>query len=180
MRSIVGVLIVVLLFATHAFAQCGGCGGGFSYGGCGGFVPSYGGCGDVCTGYVVAPVYSSGCGCGGQQQSNSQVIQPQPQSQPEPAKRPMPGPTTYYPSTATITVNVAANSRVEINGRPTRSIGTQRIYQSLDLRPGDLYRYVVTVDGMSRTVYMRAGDTQELNFVGDIPSRPSIMMTAHR
>lgn len=177
MRSLRSLLALSLLFvASQVYAQCGGC-GGRSYGGCG-VSTNYGGCGanygtySWCGGVTYgtygryAPSTDCGCGQGTQGVQDDESEQPTTTIRKKSTKPPVPGPTTYENrDSANLVVDVPRESQVEINGKATSSTGERRTYLSPNLQYGSVYRYNIFVDGVTKTVYLRAGEAKHLNFM---------------
>lgn len=144
-----------------------------------------------CIPVYCVPVY---CGCGPSGETTSPTTAPLPKPfMPGPTDSPtpttersiltpkpyMPGPTAYQSTSAMLVIDVPAEAQVEINGRVTRSTGQRRSYLTTDLQYDSVYRYNVSVNGVYRTVFLRAGETKYLAFTGDFIS-PSPILVAKR
>ena len=76
---------------------------------------------------------------------------------------------------AKLHVSVPAGAQVMLNGRPTASTGTDRLYIPYGLMPGEQYRYEIRVQGtrdgeeldQTKIVMVRAGEQSRLTFAFD-------------
>jgi len=86
---------------------------------------------------------------------------------------------------ATLTVNVPANTRIFVNGTPTRSDGTVRRYVSRGLTPGFEYSYEIKAeldrDGKAvqetKVVKVRGGQSVDVAFDLSAPSATETVVT---
>jgi uncharacterized protein (TIGR03000 family) len=139
----------------RACGGCYGCGGGCYGCGCGGF--SYGSPSGVRMGYGG---YSGAPGV-----YMAQVPMSPPLAQPVPQAAP-----------ATVVVNLPADARLSVQGQPTRSNSSRRVFVSPPLEPGQSYSYTlkaqVVRDGqplsVTREVAVRPGGRTEVNI--DFPT----------
>ena len=178
---------------------CGywGCGYGWGsygcgYGGCGyGWGSSY--CGSCCaTSVVYSDCVCSSCG-GGQYITEPAGMPPTPPSTP-----PTASPSNGTPNrtaiesldggSASLTISVPAEAKVTINGRLTKSTGSERHFISYGLRAGNTYNYTVKVeivrDGKvipeEQTVSLTVGGQRSIAFGFNTPGSERLAATNPR
>jgi uncharacterized protein (TIGR03000 family) len=127
-------------------SSCHGCHGGLFAGrGCHGSMFSGLGChgchgglfhGHSCHGGCVGASCNGGSGCGG-----TIIVDPKKEMpKPDPKKDVKPGITA---APAYIAVNVPADATITIDGAPTKSTSTTRVFSTPELNPGTVYHYTV-------------------------------------
>lgn len=160
----------------HRWGGCGWGGYGYGYGGCGygGWYAGYGGYPGYGYGYGG---YAS-CGYGGcaTAPAGAPLNGAAPATAPKPGMgAPAPGTTSSYelrPDSLMIAVNLPADAKVTINGRPTTSTGKHRTYVSSNVLVNSSYHYVLRVDFTrdgkpvteEKSVDLSAGKTASLTF----------------
>ena len=130
---------------------------------------------------------SSGGSSGGASIGSAYRVVP---TQPKPAPKPAPEgekSTSTATGSALLSVTVPEDAKVFVNGRLTRTPGTNRTYVSRGLTPGVDYTYEVRVeytrDGQklsdTKTVNLRAGAQEQVAFDFDASQRPETQLTIH-
>ena len=184
MYRIALLVVVAMMFPADVFGQCGGgffSGGRVSRGGCGSGWTSGSYCGSYCGSYGSCGVVSSDNGCGSCQSDASDtsspvkakidkgVPAPKPAA-PKPAapKHPTEMIVSFQTTTGSgriILENVSPSARVIINEHLTSQTGMRRVYKSVNLSQGSLYRYHIVVQyghGIQEVwqVALTSGDTK--------------------
>jgi len=110
---------------------------------------------------------------------------PKPSTTPNPAVPPARKTMSFRPGAMLLSVQVPAEAKVLINGRPTQSTGTLRQYVSYGLQQGKLYPYEVTVilpraeaSQVTKVVYVKAGEDRRLAFRDDLRLESQLAIAA--
>jgi uncharacterized protein (TIGR03000 family) len=190
---VIGLSVVLLVFAASQaqagwgcgrcgyWGGCYGCGWG-GYWGWGGYYGAWGrgygwGCGGCCGGWggYYGPYYDSGCSsCLGKATYGTPSA-----SQAAAIASSAPTNSGISTDSGLLTVSVPADAKVTVNGHETRSTGSRRQYYSSGLESGRRYPYVVRAqivrDGQvredTRTVTLTAGQSAAMDFAFDAASR---------